>query len=138
MMTWKDIKTKILFEYMGDWKNIVVDGTNQSELKEYLDKKVSLHVSVNSADIFSFSVDGVPINFYLKSTIHFDFNPADIHTLTQWTSLINFLRDIAITFENKVNLNHEGAEETLVSIFSSDLQYNFAVYNEYREDKNWC
>jgi len=137
-MTWDDIKTKILFEYMGDWKNILVDNVTPTDLREYLDKNVSLEHADNSPNIFSFSVDRVPLFFYLKSTIHFDFNPADIQTLAQWTSIIDFLRDIAITFGSRVSLNHEGCDETLVSISPKDLQFNFTVYDEYRKDKNWC
>jgi hypothetical protein len=138
IMTWDEIKTKILFEYLGDWKNIVVDSIEQTYLKDFLDKNVSLKVSSISPDIYSFSIDHVEINFYLRSTIHFDFNPTNIQTLAQWTSIINFLQDIARTFECKVNLNHEGGDETLVLISSTELQYNFEVYDEYRKDKNWC
>lgn len=137
-MTWDEIKTKILFEYLGDWKNIVVDSIELTDLKDYLDKNISLKVSDISPDIYSFSIDHVEINFYLKSTIHFDFNPTEIRTMAQWTSIINFFRDIAKTFQCKVNLNHEGGDENLVSISSTVLQYNFAVYDEYKRDKNWC
>lgn len=132
MMTWNDIKKKILFKYKGDWKNVLVDGTKQIDIKEFLEKEVLLNVSDNSPDIFTFTIDRVTVYFYLKSRIHFDFNPADIQTMTQWTSIINFLQNIAKNFKCDVYLNHEGGDETLISISSSELKYYPVVYEMYK------
>ena len=90
MDNWSEIKSKILFSYMGcDWISVQVTETVIERIKEVLNDTVSL---IQNDTIFSFEIENVPIYFYSKSTHHFDFDPKGIVGLNQWNLFLDFLK----------------------------------------------
>jgi len=135
MNKWTEIKNRILFSYMGcDWTSISVDKKEPEQIRATLEKFVNLENT--SENIFKFDNSGAEVYFYLNSDQHFDFDPKTIMSAEQWNKFLETFKMISKDLKSEVLFRPEDSnpkENITVRIINDHVEYNFDVYESYRE-----
>lgn len=138
MDNWSEIKSKILFSYMGcDWTSVRVSDTSIDRLNEVLNEVVILNQIEDT--ILSFEIDNVNIYFYTKSDQHFDFDPKEIVSPKQWTSVLTFFKRLSTNLKAEIffrpeDSNYDSKESILVQISGNTVVYNFVIKADYDDN----
>jgi hypothetical protein len=135
MNNWTEIKDRILFSYMGcDWTSISVDKREARQIRKSLKKIVNLE---NTSDnIFKFDNAGTEVYFYMNSDQHFDFDPKTISSAEQWVQFLETFKTISKDLKSEVIFRPEDSnpkENITVRIKNDNVEYDFDVYESYRE-----
>jgi len=139
MDNWTDIKTKILFSYMGcDWISVRVSEAGVENIKKVLKDVVNLDEKELN-EIYTFDIEQVLVCFYTNSGQHFEFDPRDIIGLNQWTKFLDFFKILAKKLNTEIlfrpeDSNYESRESILVQISGNDVVYNFNIKAAYDDN----
>ncbi|NJL15365.1 MAG: hypothetical protein HC913_21765 [Microscillaceae bacterium] len=139
MDIWSEIKSKILFSYLGcDWTSTRVSETSVEDIKTALNEVVSL-VEKETNSIYTFEVAQVTVAFYTNSDQHLDFDPKDIVSINQWTLFLDFFKILSKKLNGEIlfrpeDSDYESKESVLVLISGNDVVYNFDIKAGYDDD----
>jgi hypothetical protein len=137
MENWDKIKESILFEYRGDWKQIVIENYSlhqHNELVGFIDQTYGLNPAEIPGQADSFQIDKIKLYIYRNKDSHFDFNPEQISNTTDLNKVIEFMTRLSLRFQERVFLTHEAINDyPLITVSEEKLSFNYDFWNKFKE-----
>ena len=137
MENWNKIKESILFEYQGDWKQIVIENYSlhqHNELISFLDQTYGINPAEFSGQADSFQIDKIKFYIYENMDWQFDFNPKQISNTDDLNKVIEFMTQLSLKFQERIFLTHEAINDyPLITICEDMHSFDYDFWNKYKE-----
>ncbi|MFD1184784.1 hypothetical protein [Pontibacter rugosus] len=137
MENWDKIKESILFEYQGDWKQIVIENYalhQHNELVSFIDQTYGINPAEIPAQADSFQIDKITLHIYQNEDWQFDFNPKQTSNTADLNNVIEFMTRLSLRFQERVFLTHEAINDyPLITVGEDMLSFNYEFWNKYKE-----
>ena len=137
MENWNKIKESILFEYQGDWKQIVIENFSMhqhNDLVSFIDQTYGINPAEILGQADSFLVDKIKFYIYQTRDWQFDFNPKQINNTSDLNKVIAFMSQLSLKFQERIFLTHEAINDFPLITVSENIQsFNYDFWNKYKE-----
>ena len=137
MENWDKIKESILFEYQGDWKQIVIENYSlhqHNDLVSFIDQTYGINPAEIPGQTDSFQIDNITFYIYQNKDWQFDFNPKKISNTADLNKVIKFMTQLSLKFQERVFLTHEAINDyPLITVSADMLSFNYDFWNKYKK-----
>lgn len=137
MKNWKKIKESILFEYQGDWKQIVIENFSlhqHKDLVSFIDQTYGINPAEISGQADSFQLGKIKLYIYENQDWQFDFNPKQISNTSDLNKVIDFMSQLSLQFQERIFLTHEAINDfTLITVSGDMHSFNYDFWSKYKQ-----
>lgn len=138
MKNWNKIRKTILFEHLGDWKQIVIadyDLQKHDAIIKFVAQTYGIIPAENPDRCDSFKAGSVQIYMYQNKDFQFDFNPNEITKAEAFELIIELMKRLSQVFQSKVIVLQEDFREyPLVTVDKEEVHYDYGFWNKF--DRN--